>query len=96
MVTKPQKFLRVFAGVLVVLGVIGFVRHGPLKFQRNFVGMSEAEVRSRLGDPFSDSRRSGGDGRSYTLGWHQGRSTPFELNFKDGAVTSRRSPAARN
>ncbi|HEX7898829.1 MAG TPA: hypothetical protein VF950_13780 [Planctomycetota bacterium] len=84
---------RWILGALVVSGVLG----GALgaigylavwKYERNFVGRSEAQVISALGTPAYDSRSSNQDGRrTYTLGWSNFAGSRLGLEFTDGTVT---------
>jgi hypothetical protein len=78
-------------GALVVSGVLGgaLVGIGYLavwKYERDFVGQSEAQVISALGAPEYDSRALNKD-RSYTLGWSNFAGSRLGLEFTDGKVT---------
>ena len=82
---------RWILGALVVSGVLGgaLVGIGYLavwKFERNFVGRSEAQVISALGAPDYDSRPRNKD-RTYTLGWSNFAGARLGLEFTDGTVT---------
>jgi hypothetical protein len=89
---KPATQLLGLLVVLVVMfGVIGLMHCGPPRSWHDFSGMTEAEVRARLGEPFRDNRKDGtGDAKHYTLGWHQGFETGLFLEFKDGVVVSQK------
>ncbi len=81
--------LRLVAGLTVLMGMTLFIHYGPPRFWRDFEGMSEAEVRERLGVPFRDSRgHEGNDADEYTLGWYQGFEVGLFLNFKQDVVVS--------
>lgn len=80
---------ELLAGVAVLAGVVLFIHYGPPRFWRDFEGMSEAEVRERLGEPFRDSRsRPGDDTDEFTLGWYQGFEVGLFLTFRDNVVVS--------
>jgi hypothetical protein len=72
---------------IIMIGGTLFVHYGPPRFWGNFTGMSEGEVRQRLGQPFRDSRHNNNE-REYTLGWYQGFEVGLFLEFRDGVVIS--------
>jgi hypothetical protein len=85
---KKQTIEAAVAAVMIVgLGI--YVGVGPPRFWGDFTGMSEDEVRERLGEPFRDSRHMGNDGPDeFTLGWYQGLEQGFFLTFKGGNVVA--------
>ncbi len=82
---------RLVISVLLLASVVAYVRLGPPRFWKDFTGMTEAQARERLGDPFQDSRiaNDGGDG-IFTLGWYQGFEIGMFLEFENGVVVSQR------
>jgi hypothetical protein len=78
--------------VIVWTCITLFLAFGPPWFWGDFTGMTEAEARKRLGEPFWDTRGRGGDrdGQEFKLGWIYipFLEAGFFLDFKNGVVVS--------
>lgn len=80
---------EVIAVVAFIAGIVVCAGYGHPRFWGDFTGMTEAEARTRLGQPFRDTRRDGdGDPQRYRLGWQQGLETGLFLEFENGVVVS--------
>jgi hypothetical protein len=79
------------AVLAIIFGIVQLVHYGPPRFWSDFSGVTEAEARARLGEPFRDSRKDGdGNAKHFTLGWYQGFEQGFFLEFRDGVVVSKK------
>lgn len=77
-----------FAVVAVIAALVLYGHFGPPRFWGDFTGMTEAEARAHLGEPFRDNRvDDGGDVESFRLGWRYFETGLF-LKFEDGIVVS--------
>lgn len=75
----------------IVFGIVGLLHYHPPRFWDDFSGMTEPEVRVRLGEPFRDSRKDGeGSAEHFTLGWPQGFEQGLFLEFEGGVVVSKK------
>ena len=91
-VKKELRQLRDLA-ITVACGaaMLFYCGHGSPRFWGDFTGMTEAEVRASLGEPFRDSRVDpGGDPHRYRLGWRVNRETGLFLEFEKGTVVSQK------
>ena len=75
---------------VVLLGMMLFIEYGPPRFWGSFTGMSEAEVREKLGEPHRDGDKDGDKETSeYILKWHAGFGSGLFLTFNEnGTVVS--------
>src|SRR5688572_14694787 len=69
-IRKLRKVVAIAFGIVV----FALVCYGPPQLWGDFTGMTEAETRHRLGEPFRDSRKEPPDAnpQEYTLGWPYG------------------------